>query len=70
MRIFKKPNLSNDWKCPICGTSDIKEVVLIGIEGTEEGLNIQAEQVHLDCIELTYDTRIGFIYQKIEKGIK
>ena len=70
MNVFKKPNLSGGWKCPVCGKSDKKEVVLIGIEGTQEGLNIQAEQVHLDCIELTYDKEMGFIYQKIGKGIK
>ena len=28
--------------------------MLIGIEGTQEGNNIQAEQFHLDCIELLY----------------
>lgn len=57
MRAFEKPNLSNDWKCPICGTNEEKEVVLIGIDGTEEGNNIQAQQYHLSCIELTeYNT--------------
>jgi hypothetical protein len=41
-----------NFKCPICGTSDDKEVVLIGIDGTEEGNNIKAEQIHLECIDL------------------
>jgi hypothetical protein len=54
MRVFAKPNLSNGWKCPICKTSEEKEVVLIGVEGTQEGNNMQAEQFHLDCLELTY----------------
>lgn len=52
MKTFKHPNLSDNWKCPICGTPEDKEVVLIGIEGTQEGYNMQAEQVHLACIEL------------------
>ena len=53
MRTFEHPNTSNGWKCPICNTDADKEVVLVGIAGTEEGRNIQAEQIHLDCIELT-----------------
>ncbi len=54
MRTFKEPNLSGDWKCPICKTNDKKEVVLIGIAGTEKDGNMEAEQFHLDCIDLTY----------------
>ena len=54
MRTFEEPNISNDWKCPICETNNLEPVVLIGIEGTQEGNNIQAEQFHLDCIELLY----------------
>jgi len=53
MRIFKKPNLGNDWHCPICGTKAVEEVVLIGVQGTEDGGNIEAKQYHLSCIELT-----------------
>ena len=65
MRVFKEPNLFNEkWKCPICGTRDVKEVVLIGKEGTQEGHNIQAEQVHLDCIELLLYEDMGVIAMK------
>jgi hypothetical protein len=53
MRIFKNGNWSQGVKCPICNTSKKGEVVLIGMEGTEDGGNIQAAQVHLDCLELT-----------------
>lgn len=52
MNIFKKPNLSNNWKCSICGTNEEKEVVLIRIHGTEEEGICQARQYHLDCIDL------------------
>ena len=65
MRVFKEPNLSNNWKCPICGTNEKKEVVLVGIEGTEKDGTIQAEQVHLDCIELMYNREYSLLYQKI-----
>ena len=66
MRTFKEPNLSNDWKCLICKTNDVKEVVLIGIAGTQEGHNIQAEQFHLDCIELLYHKKENMLYQKVK----
>lgn len=51
MRAFDHPNL-HGFKCPICGTADDKPVVLIGVQGTEDGNIIEALQYHLDCIEL------------------
>ena len=65
MRTFKRPNLSGGWKCPVCGTADEKEVVLIGIVGTEDGGNIQAEQFHLSCINLIWDKSHNLIYQQV-----
>ena len=71
MRTFEHPNLYNEkWRCPICGTHDDKEVVLIGIVGTQDGNIIQAEQFHSDCIELLYDKKMGLIYQKTVRDIK
>jgi len=68
MKVFKKPNLSNDWKCPICGTAEEKEVVLIGVTGTEAGYNIEAEQIHLDCIDPRYYKEHGMLYQDIREA--
>ena len=65
MRTFKEPNLSSGWKCPICKKDDISEVVLIGIYGTEEGHNMQAEQFHLSCLDLGYDKEMNVVYQKL-----
>ena len=62
MRVFYKPNLSNNWKCPICGTNEEKEVVLIAIDGTRVDNLERARQYHLDCIELIeydYDESYG-----------
>jgi len=67
MRIFKEPNLHNDWKCPICNTNDKKEVVLIGIVGTEDENIIQAEQFHLECLDLFWYKEKETIYQFINK---
>lgn len=54
MKVFKSANTSNNWKCPICQTNEDKAVVLIGIDGTQNGNTMRAEQFHLDCIELMY----------------
>ena len=51
MRVFEHPNLEN-FKCPICGTSDDKPVVLVAIDGTEKGRNMEARQYHIECIDL------------------
>ena len=67
MRVFSKPNLSSGWKCPVCKTDEEKEVVLIGIVGTQEGYNIEAEQVHMGCLDLLFDKKMGIIYQEVEK---
>lgn len=52
MKIFSEPNLGGNWKCPICGTYDVKPVTLIAIDGTQVGSTVQAEQYHVDCIDL------------------
>ncbi|KKK81128.1 hypothetical protein LCGC14_2816590 [marine sediment metagenome] len=52
MKVFPHMNTSGPEVCPVCKTKDDKPVVLIGIDGTENGGNIQAKQIHLDCINL------------------
>lgn len=54
MRTFKEMNKSTGDTCPICGTQKDGEVVLIGIQGTEQDRIIEAKQFHLECIELRY----------------
>ncbi len=51
MKVFDKPN-PTCFTCPICGTSDEKPVTPMGVSGTEEGLSIQAIQVHIECLDL------------------
>jgi hypothetical protein len=66
MRIFEHPNTSGDWKCPICKTNEDKQVILVGVDGTEEGNNMQAEQIHVDCIDLRLSNeRYGSILYQI-----
>lgn len=66
MKVFKEPNVENDWVCPICKKPTIKEVVLVGIDRTEDGNNTQAEQIHIDCIELRYYKSTGVLAMIIE----
>ena len=52
MKTFKHPNTGHGWKCLVCNTSKDEPVVLVGIPGTEDGNNMQAEQVHAECYRL------------------
>lgn len=52
MRVFKHFNNSGNENCSICNSKKDGETVLIGIDGTERGGNIEAAQVHLDCLDL------------------
>jgi len=53
MRVFDTYNKTMGDVCPICGTNDEGKVVLVGIDGTQEGNNIEARQYHVSCISLT-----------------
>jgi hypothetical protein len=50
MKIFEHFNQSSI--CPICGTNEDKPATLIGIDGTEDGGNMEALQVHVDCLNI------------------
>jgi len=52
MRTFE--HFPNKQKCPICKTNEDKTCVLVGIEGTQEGFNVQAQPFHLECLDLTW----------------
>jgi hypothetical protein len=52
MRTFD--HFSKGVNCPICGTDKDSPPVLVPIEGTNKdgGMNYEAVQVHLECIDL------------------
>lgn len=66
MRVFQHPNLEAREACPICHKLDDKPVVLIAKEGTEEGHNVEAIQVHLECLDLWYSPLNKLIYQRCD----
>lgn len=68
MRIFEEPNLGNGWKCPICETDEIAEVVLCAIAGTALNGIAETEQFHLKCIDLVYYENLGVLAMKCKHG--
>lgn len=49
MRIFQ--DYKFDTECPICNTKDQGDAVLIGVDGTQDGRNIEAMLFHIKCLE-------------------
>jgi len=52
-------------RCPICGTGDDAPCVLIPIDGTQRGNNIQAQPVHVECLNsdrMQYNRAVNIIY--------
>lgn len=54
MRTFPHFNPACESTCPVCGTAEDKETVLIPILGSEEGNLCRAEQFHVQCIEANW----------------
>jgi hypothetical protein len=52
MRTFE--HFPQHTTCPVCGTNEDKTCVLVGINGTQEGRNIQAQPFHLECLDLEW----------------
>lgn len=65
MKTFKEGNWSHGTVCYVCKTADKGEVTLIGIEGTEDDGNMQAEQVHTKCIHLKLNKEHNIIYMRL-----
>ena len=69
LKVFPKPNLSNDWKCPFCDTNKEAPIVLVPILDTGEGNNMEAKQVHFDCVMATASVLLGEVLHTNEKLI-
>lgn len=65
MRVFE--NYPKEKICPVCKTNKEGKSCLVGIYGTQEGFNIEAEIVHIDCLDLMIDKDMCIIYQKYER---
>jgi len=38
--------------CPVCKTRDDKPACLVGVDGTQDDGIMEAQQFHVDCLEL------------------
>ena len=71
MRTFEHfPEVS---KCPLCGTSDDSECLLIPIDGTESGGNCEAQPFHLECFSrvahtFKFNREAGLLYAHTREG--
>ena len=48
MEVFK--HFPQDENCPMCGTSEDKEYVLIPVDGTSDGIICESIPVHVECV--------------------
>lgn len=62
VRVFK--NIGKGNECLICGTDKDGDCILVAIDGTQKGYNVQAKPVHLECLELRMLPDHNIIYQK------
>lgn len=53
--------------CPICGSSEDGETILLPIDGTSDDGICEAAPVHLWCAVATnYSRNIGVIYRRVQ----
>lgn len=69
MRVFEHPNMSNDWVCPICRFPVDHPVVLVKIFGTEDDGIVEAEQVHVHCLDLWWSKDQCAIYMSVPEVV-
>ena len=50
MKTFQ--HINKEGVCAICGSNHDEPVVLVPIDGTIDGHNVEAVQVHLNCINV------------------
>ena len=63
MRIFEHFNTASE--CMLCGTNEDKPCTLIGVDGTQDGNIEEAEQIHVDCLEIRYSPDVKMFYQRL-----
>ena len=63
MRTFE--HFPDNTICPICGTNNDKECILISIDGTDKGNSCHAQPVHVECLRTNnfrYNKDVNVIY--------
>jgi hypothetical protein len=52
MRVFEGFNESKGKVCPVCKSAKNAPTVLVPIPGTDDGGNVECNQVHKECFDL------------------
>ncbi len=61
-------NFPEDKVCPVCKTNFNGKTVLIGIDNTKEGNNVEATPVHLLCaVASNHNRDCNLLYTKLEE---
>lgn len=57
-----------ETRCPICGTNDDAECLLVGIDGTVRDRIQEAQPIHLWCaVGTNYRKDIGILYRRCKE---
>ena len=55
--------------CPVCGTNEDAQCVLLEIDGTSDGRIAEAQPVHLNCaVAERYIPHMGLLYTKLSSS--
>lgn len=55
--------------CPVCGTNEDAECILIQIDSTEKGNIAEAQPTHLWCaVAEQFNREVGVIYRRAKEG--
>lgn len=53
-------------ECVVCKTNQDKPCILVPIDGTEDGGNIEATPIHVDCIDIRYKKENNLLYMLLD----
>lgn len=66
MRVFEHFNTDGP-KCLVCKTNADKPCTLVPVAGTQEGFNVRAEPVHMDCLDVWFYPDQWALFQKVSQ---
>lgn len=66
LKIFEE--FPDQVRCILCDTNKKGKCILIPICGEQDGFNVEAAPVHLDCIDLWYDKKASLIFQRVTQN--
>lgn len=71
MEVRTFEHFPEDDTCPVCGSGEDKECVLIEIQGTKQGNVAEAQPVHAECVDpsrMLYNRDVDVVYVTRREG--